>query len=126
VQTLLIAGAYVFLLVLTIETVGINRSLRRIEREERRILTPAPKGGAFSPAAMIRLQAEQAKAPADIMSRFEAMDDSPKYRVQDFMLRQNTESSEMYWYVGVSATPQAPGLRLESREKLRNSRIRRC
>jgi hypothetical protein len=42
------------------------------------------------------------------MSRFEAMDDSPKYRVQDFMLRQNTEGSEMYWYVGVLGdTPSA-------------------
>jgi hypothetical protein len=36
------AGVLVLLLVLTMEAAGMRRSLRRIEREQRRLVTPAP------------------------------------------------------------------------------------
>jgi hypothetical protein len=38
-RTLLNAGVFVLLLVLTIEVAGMSRSLRRIEHEERRLVT---------------------------------------------------------------------------------------
>jgi hypothetical protein len=38
-RTLLNAGVFVLLLLLTMEAAGINRSLRRIEHEERRLVT---------------------------------------------------------------------------------------
>jgi hypothetical protein len=53
-RTLVNAGVFVLLLVLTIEVAGMSRSLRRIEHEERRLVTHCAAEGRGSVLTLIR------------------------------------------------------------------------
>jgi hypothetical protein len=69
-MTLLNAGVFLLLLLLTIEATGMSRSLRRIEHEERRLVThwvAEGRGRVFYPYPVV--QHEIATIPSDPTER---------------------------------------------------------